>query len=188
MSQRHSEYELLPGDCYYTPAWVTEALLSAEDFPEPIWEPACGAGHITRIFERRGILYDSSDLMAGGLDFLSAEKGDCWDYNSIITNPPYSHGLAGKFVRHALELTFPEHFTDTSECGKVAMLLPLAWDSAKGRRDLFKDHPAFKAKYILTKRIRWENLEQKKNGPSQNHAWYVWDWKHSGPPTLGYLP
>ena len=67
------------------------------------------------------------------------------------------------------------------------MLLPMNFDAAKGRRDLFAENPAFKAKYVLTKRIRWENLEQKAAGPSSNHAWYVWDRSHSGPPTMGWL-
>ena len=127
-------------------------------------------------------LSDIKDRGGKGIDFLAARLPQAvWATRSIITNPPYSNGLAEKFVRHALALTEPVK-------GKVAMLLPLAWDSAKGRRDLFKEHPAFKAKYILTRRIRWVNLDQKKNGPSQNHAWYVWDWTHSGPPTLGWLP
>jgi hypothetical protein len=96
----------------------------------------------------------------------------------IVTNPPYS--LAPTFCRHALELTEP--FSR-----KVAMLLPMAFDCAKGRVDLFRDHPAFKRKLVLTRRIRWENLEQSKAGPSMNHAWFVWDWKHFGPPTISWL-
>ena len=103
------------------------------------------------------------------MDFLKLGADWMGQREAIVTNPPYSNGLAEKFVRHALKLTDPVN-------GKVAMLLPLAWDSAKTRRDLFAEHPAFKAKYTLTRRIRWENLKQKKNGPSQNHAWYVWDW------------
>jgi hypothetical protein len=177
MSQRHSEYELLPGDCYYTPAWVTEALLDVEKFPVPVLEPAAGEGHMSEVITKKYGSCAIFDLLRHGVDFLTEKQ----PWEAIITNPPYSNGLAEKFVRKALDLTEPY-------AGKVAMLLPLAWDSAKGRRDLFKDHPAFKAKYTLTKRIRWVNLEQKKNGPSQNHAWFVWEWGHSGPPTLGYLP
>jgi len=181
MSQRHSEYELVPGDCYYTPAWVTEALLEAEEFPESIWEPACGGGHIVGVLTRKFRHVNSSDVSIGfKINFLHMHS-IFPTVRSIITNPPFSHGLAEKFVRHALHLT-----EDVN--GKVAMLLPHAWDTAKGRRDLFAEHPAFKAKHTLTRRIRWENLKQKANGPSSNHAWFVWDWKHSGPPTLGYLP
>ncbi len=181
MSQKHSGYELVPGDNYHTPAWVTEALLSVEIFDAPIWEPAAGAWHMVHPIAD---FYDSTNVVPTDID----EGADFFSYNtpalgakSIITNPPYSNGLAEKFVRHALDLM------EMVE-GKIAMLLPLAWDSAKGRRNLFKDNPAFKAKYTLTKRIRWENLEQKANGPSQNHAWYVWDWNNSNLPLAGYLP
>ena len=109
-------------------------------------------------------------------DFMELYDADlCFD---IVTNPPFN--LSEKFVRHALKLTEPHG-------KKVAMLLPMAWDAAKTRRDLF-ENPPFKAKYTLTTRIRWENLEQKKAGPSNNHAWFVWDWSYEGRPFLGYLP
>jgi hypothetical protein len=67
------------------------------------------------------------------------------------------------------------------------MLLPLAFDAAKMRSDLFRN-PPFAARYVITRRIRWENLEQKEAGPSQNHCWLIWDWKHTGPPKMGWIP
>lgn len=98
-------------------------------------------------------------------------------HKSLVTNPPFS--LAEEFCWHALNRTRPM-------LGNMAMLLPYCFDAAKTRQDLFQ--PPFKIRYNLTKRIRWENLEQKKAGPSQNHAWYVWDWNYSGPPMVGWLP
>jgi hypothetical protein len=95
---------------------------------------------------------------------------------NIATNPPFN--LSDEFVIHSLS---------QESRPKVAMLLPHAWDTAKTRRELF-EHGPYKAKYTLTKRIRWENLEQKKNGPSTNHAWYVWDWSYDGKPFMGWLP
>lgn len=92
----------------------------------------------------------------------------------VATNPPFK--LATEFCRRAV-----------GRSKRVAMLLSIHFDSAKGRRDLFADNPAFKAKYTITKRIRWTNLIQSKAGPSQNHAWYVWDRSHSGPPRMGWL-
>lgn len=94
----------------------------------------------------------------------------------IATNPPYGRE-AERIVRHAL-------FVTEIANGSVAMLLPHAWDTAKGRVGLWR-HP-FICKIVLTTRIRWENLEQKKAGPSMNHAWYVWDWSHSGPPITSW--
>ncbi|MGH9552146.1 MAG: hypothetical protein ACRD3W_22355 [Terriglobales bacterium] len=98
---------------------------------------------------------------------------------SIITNPPYER--AHDFISHALDLTQPIS-------GRVAMLLPMAFDCAKTRRSIFAQHPAFCRKLVLTKRVRWANLEQKTAGPSMNHAWFVWDWRNEGSdPTIGYL-
>ena len=91
----------------------------------------------------------------------------------IASNPPFS--LAEQFCRRAIEVA-----------ERAALLLPYSFDAAKTRQDLFK--PPFKIRYNLTRRIRWENLEQKKAGPSQNHAWYVFDWSYSGPPMVGWLP
>jgi hypothetical protein len=88
-------------------------------------------------------------------------------YHRIATNPPYN--IADKIVRHALALTKPN-------MGRVAMLLPMAFDCAKGRVDIFRDHPAFDRKLVLMRRIRWANLPQSKAGPSMNHAWFVWKW------------
>lgn len=101
---------------------------------------------------------------------------DTTDQPNIVTNPPFS--LAEKFCRHARYLT-------NKNMGKVAMLLPHSFDTAKGRVDLWG--PPFKVKYVITDRIRWENLEQKKNGPSTNHAWYVWDWGYSDVPHIGWI-
>lgn len=119
---------------------------------------------------------DAEDVAPVGADFdwLSVPPPFVRGNVPIVTNPPFS--LSEKFVRHSLKCR-----------ERVAMLLPMAWDSAKSRRDLF-ERPPFKAKYTLTKRIRWENLEQKKAGPSQNHAWFVWDWSYQGNPFMGWLP
>ena len=104
-------------------------------------------------------------------DFLDPDYVPPSDW--LAANPPY--GKAEAFCRKAL-----------SVADRVAMLLPHAFDSAKGRVDLW-EHP-FKAKYTLTKRIRWDNLEQKKNGPSSNHAWFVWDSDFERKPFMGWLP
>jgi hypothetical protein len=66
--------------------------------------------------------------------------------------------------------------------GKVAMLLRTDYDHAKGRQHLFGECPIFAKKLVLTRRIVWFD------GPNAafNHAWYIWDWKHVGPPVLAY--
>lgn len=184
MAQRESEYARQELDAYFTPEWVTALLCQAETFHETIWEPACGAGHIVEALSKiTGHSVIASDIHDHGegyslSDFLKCRAADLWFSGDIVTNPPFN--LAQKFIEHALEIT-------EGRRGKVAMLLPFNFDAAKGRRHLFKDHPAFKVKHALTRRIRWVNLEQKKNGPSTNHAWFVWDWKNEQPPVASYL-
>lgn len=185
MTQASSSYERLAGDKYFTPAWVTEALLSVETFAGTVLDPAAGAGHIVDVLAAHRVMAEGLDIdpdaahIARG-DFL--ERGQPADH--IIANPPYGIGsrLAVEFIRHSLDLTRPRG-------GKVAMLLKVGFDSAKGRRDLFADHPAFAVEYRLTERIRWANLKQSKQGPTENHSWMLWDWrKRQGPAVKGYLP
>jgi hypothetical protein len=172
MAERHSSYEREEGDAYYTPAWVTDALLARETFSARVWECAPGVGStMAGDIARHGYCV-TADYQA---DFLA--QTEPWA-ESIITNPPYKS--ADQFVRHALKLTKQVN-------GKVAMLLPLAFDSAKSRVDIFRDCGVFSAKLVLLKRIRWDNLVQKAAGPSMNHAWYVWDWGNDKQPRCGWL-
>ena len=99
-----------------------------------------------------------------------------------MTNPPYD--LATEFIERALR------YFEGRSVGKIAMLLRTDFDHAKSRTHLFRDCPAFERKIILMKRIAWfvEANGKPKASPSFNHAWYIWDWKHNGPPTIGYGP
>ncbi len=110
---------------------------------------------------------------------------------NFVTNVPYGHQgrLAVKFIKHLLALT-------EGLGGKVAVLLRVDFDSARGRTSIFRDHPAFAAKYCLNERVRWANLplvyDEKGRlvEPSDNHAWFVWDWSKRRDTTraYGYLP
>jgi hypothetical protein len=167
MSQRDSGYERIERDAYETPEWVTEALLPhLPPPPRGVWEPACGSGKMVRVLEAAGYDVFATDIETG-MDFLSAGPGGYSDL--IVTNPPYAHAQA--FIEQALR--FGDH---------VAMLLRADYDSASSRRYLFGK--GFAKKLVLTKRIRW--IEGSTGQPSFNHAWYLWDHSHLGPPTLAY--
>ncbi len=177
MSQRNSEYERKDLDLYETPEWVTEVLIP--HIPKRIhhiWEPACGNGKMSNVL-RKYIPIWASDIKYGD-DFFDrrSTRG-----NAIVTNPPFK--LSREFIEHALELMKPID-------GFVAMLLKVDYDSAKTRRHLFADCEAFSKKVVLTKRIAWfvEADGKPKASPSENHAWYIWDWRHEGPPTIVYAP
>jgi hypothetical protein len=178
MSQRDSGYARKEADFYPTPEWVTLALVPhLPRKPTMIWECASGQGHMVRPLETVAPTI-GSDINAG-LDFLQT-KG--WiEADAIITNPPFD--LATEFIEHALRLMEPVG-------GQVAMLLRTDFGHAKSRRHLFRDCPAWAKKIELTKRIMWFTPEPGSKGksPSFNHAWYLWDWKQEGAPTLAYGP
>ena len=149
---------------------MTRALLPYLGDIKSVWEPAAGSGKMARVLEATGLQVLSTDISAGQ-DFLLAGEQPV---DAIVTNPPYMS--ATQFIEHALRLM--------SSCGKVATLLRTDFDHAKTRRHLFSNCPAFACKIVLTKRIRW--IENSTGQPSVNHAWYIWDHKHTGKPTLEY--
>jgi methylase of polypeptide subunit release factors len=187
VSQRPSGYTRIERDLYETPEWVTLALIP--HLPRPVsWvlEPACGSGKMVRALEKAlpaGAPVIGTDIAPGSCftraDFLAERCPITCD--AIITNPPYE--IALEFVEHALKLTEPNQKL-------VAMLLRTDFDHAKSRTHLFRDCPAFAKKLVLMRRIAWfvEADGKPKASPSFNHAWYIWDHLHEGPPTIAYGP
>lgn len=175
MSQRDSGYERKERDLYETPEWVTLALVPHIRIKPGmnVYEPAAGGGKMVAALRKAGFMVDADDIERGN-NFLACERAD---HSAIITNPPYE--LATPFIARALDLTISTH-------GLVAMLLRTDFDHATTRRWMFDQHPAFAKKVVLTKRIKW--FEDSKSQPSFNHAWFIWDWQHAGPPTLAYGP
>jgi hypothetical protein len=113
----------------------------------------------------------ASDI-SEGVDFLTTTLPG---WQAIVTNPPF--GLAQDFIERALELTRPHD-------GAVFLLLRTDFDHAKTRQHLFGKSETFAKKIVLTRRIKW--FEDSKGHPSFNHAWFGWDWKRHGQPTLAY--
>jgi hypothetical protein len=172
VSQRSSGYERNERDSYETPEWVTKAVLP--HLPRrfcKIWEPAAGSLKMVRALYDGGCDVVGTDI-ASGTDFLRDNRRT----EAVVTNPPYA--LAREFIEHALALTAPTR-------GYVAMLLRMDYDHAKTRAHLFSEEPAFAKKLVLTRRIVWFEGPQKA-APSFNHAWFVWDWLHRGPPIIVY--
>jgi len=175
MAQRNSGYKRVEADFYPTPSWVTEALINHAWGMDnhkhwKIWEPAEGDGAIVNVFKEYGYRTWGSDIRGHpSVDFLDDKVGlprpHC---NAIITNPPYRRDLIEAFIRKSLKLMQPVG-------GRVAMLMRIDFDSAVTRGDIFRDCPAWGEKLVLTKRIKWFD-DGNKNGPSENHAWYIWDW------------
>lgn len=173
MAQRDSGYARVPADLYETPAWVTDCLAKHLVRSDTIWEPACGNGKMVRALIALGFRVWGTDKEKNFL--LQKEMPNELNYDSIVTNPPFNRAEA--FIRRA-------HWLMQPRGGLVAMLLSVDFDSAKTRAPLFRDCPAFAKKIVLLNRIVW--FEPAIAGPSQNHAWYIWDFHHSGPATIAY--
>lgn len=173
MAQRVSGYARIDHDLYETPEWVTEALLPHLPAKMNVWEPASASGKIAAVLMRAGHPVMLSDVRHGGNFLQLPNPGSC---DAIITNPPFN--LAFDFINHSLALMKPMR-------GIVAMLLRIDYDSAKTRVTLF-NRPPFAKKIVLTRRIRW--IVGSTGSPSENHSWYIWDWRHAGPPTIAYEP
>jgi len=171
MAQRESGYARKKDDAYYTPEWVTQALIShIPSRVSTIWEPASGRGAIATVLNKAGFKITATDL-ARGDDFFQTR----YDVQAVVTNPPFK--LANEFIARALLMTERSR-------GFVAMLLATDFDHAKGRRHLFGGCPQFAKKIVLTKRIVW--FEPVIASPSSNHAWFCFDWRHHGPPIIKY--
>jgi hypothetical protein len=164
-NKRHKE------DYYATDPKAAKLLMQLEDFSENIWEPACGEGHLSKVFEQAGHKVKSSDLFDRGfgdvgVDFLGIENVN-WD-GDIITNPPYKY--AQEFVEKALKII--------PDGRKVAMFLKVQFLEGKARKALFTNHPP-KTVYVSSSRILCaKNAEFQKmisgGGSVVAYAWFVW--------------
>jgi hypothetical protein len=171
-----SGYARRERDAYYTPSWVTRALVSKIYFQGGIWEPAAGRGDLSAVLRDAGYRVIESDIAwSQPVDFL-LQQSLPGNVGSIVTNPPFDRIEA--FIRHALELARPVD-------GMVAMLARNEFDCAVGRKDLF-DRPPFAMKVVLTKRPRWSELNIA--SPRHNFSWFVWDWQHTDDAVLRYAP
>ena len=62
-ASNHSVDERAENDYYATPPQAVEELLKRESFNQYIWEPACGAGHISEVLKQTGYQVYSTDIV-----------------------------------------------------------------------------------------------------------------------------
>jgi len=181
MVERGATYSRIDLDDYATPVYVVRAIVShlhktCYALAPCVVDPCAGTGNVVKSLQKAGYATVGLDIKRNRFNFLYDEICAPEEFD-ILTNPPYGVGgrLALRFVERALDVTKPW-------MGKVVMLLPADFDSGVTRQPVF-NHPAFAHKVILTRRIKWFDGQS----GSTNHAWYVWDWKHSGSTTLSYM-
>jgi hypothetical protein len=166
-------------DFYPTHPGATKALLSVETFNGPIWEPACGAGDMSRVLEAAGYAVISTDLIdrgygEGNRDFLME-----WSpvAPNIVTNPPFRWAI--EFTDRALQLT----------TGKVALFLRLAFLEGVERGKWFKGVPLARV-WVMSRRVPMQRGKLQEEGDGHGviaFAWFVFEHGHEGLPALGWL-
>jgi hypothetical protein len=150
-----------------TPPHATQALVDRERFVGTILEPACGDGAIVRVLKKHGCDVEATDIL-DGQDFLARTDKAV----NIITNPPYRNSL--DFILHAKKVA----------TRKIAMLLPVEFLHGSTRHELFQDRRfPLKVVYVFSSRLRFGS----ETDATVGHAWYVWDRKHKGEPSLRWI-
>ncbi len=172
-------------DYFPTPPWATRALLDvlASSFDVdltgvPVWEPACGEGHMSGVLMETGadvMATDVFDYSSDGRsppgwarvgDFLAlapraVEQAPDW----IISNPPFTEDKAELFILNALDL---------AEVG-VAMFVRVGLTEGVGRYEsLFSRMPptlvAFFAERVPLVKGRWDPQAS----TASQYIWLVW--------------
>ena len=172
----NSQQKREDNDYYATEPKAVRLLMEMENWDKklPIFEPACGQGHLSEELKKLGYDVISTDLIdrgygVGGMDFLK-------DYytlpnTNILTNPPYKY--ANQFIIKSLEMI--------SDGNKVAMFLPIRYLEGKARKKLFAEHPP-KTIYISSSRLKCAingNFDDLK-GSAVAYSWFVWEKGYKG--------
>lgn len=164
-SSNHSLKDRELNDYYATDPHAGQLLVDNE-LLENILEPACGEGHLSKVFIDNKISTTSSDLIHR--DYGSQK--DFFDYTEwhgdIVTNPPYKY--AQEFVEHALSIV-PDGY-------KVCMFLKLQFLEGKRRKEFFSKYPPKKV-YVSSSRILCAKNGNFNTNESSAvaYAWYVWE-------------
>ena len=136
----------------------------------PVWEPACGEGHLVREIRAYGLPCSASDLIDRGCpDSWQADYFTCFRSrgDAIITNPPYDKINArdghGRWLGHTLAM---------QDWRYLALLLSWDWPAARanGLGEMLDLHP-FSYCYLM----RWKLDFTGAGSPPQRNAWFVWD-------------
>jgi hypothetical protein len=172
-------------DFYPSPEEVTEDLLKEEDFTGTVWEPACGTGNISKVFESKGKKVLSTDLIIrgygkGGVNFLKDKHaGKFGKQDNIVTNPPFKY--AKEFVEQSKKYARK----------KIALFLRTSFLEGKCRYEMFQDKKfALKFVYQFSRRVTiYKSGKRPKNSGSGTmaFAWFVWVKGYKGLPMVKWI-
>lgn len=166
----HSEQEREEHDYYATDPTALLALLqSGYILPHKIWEPACGAGHLSHVMSMMGHEVVATDLIErgtgqGGVDFLACTtlpEG----VEAIVTNPPYKYTT--EFIEKSMQLL--------PDGGLCVMLLSINKLAGVGIWERLYQHGWLESVHVFRKRIRCAknaNFEDYTTHSAVNYAWF----------------
>ncbi len=176
-------------DFYETPEWATtkaiEAMLDDDIMKksDKIYEPCCGAGAITNVFEKFGFEnVKKSDIQTAnyitgekGIDVYSLKNNAC---DIIFTNPPYDQMTKNNMLQEFLRIANK----------KVILLLNIFYLSSKSRKKMLETSP-LQHIYIHSDRVTMYpyGTEKPKNGGMKMYGWFVWDKDYKGKPTISWI-
>ena len=169
------KYERVENDWYPTEPACTLALYEylRENWliskHSLVYEPACGDGAISKVFEEKGHRVISSDL------FPQMEGAEVKDFINdpfiideggtvFVTNPPYAMPYIDQFIDRINDLVHNDGVVG-------ALLMRNEVDCAQSRRKYFEENPYFHAKLVLNWRPRW--IPGSTGSPRHNYAWYI---------------
>lgn len=183
-ASNHTDKERESQDYYATDPIAIDKLASVFDIPCDVWEPACGAGHLSKRLAELGHFVYSSDIVYrghrhGGIDFLKSgmaplpkadltKEGVVKSIPCILTNPPYKY--ATEFVEHAMEIL--------PKGSPAIMLLKTTALEGKGRWERLYSKGYLKAVYQFSERLlcaKNGDFEGMKagGGSAVSYAWFI---------------
>ena len=184
-ASNHTDNERENNDFYATDPIAIDVLIRDGNvtFNNPIWECACGQGHLSEKLKEYGYDVYSTDLIdrgygQGNIDFLQCT--DKWK-GDIVTNPPYKYSK--EFIEHAMELV--------SEGHRVYMFLKIQFLEGKARKELFKKYPP-RCVYVSSGRILCAKnamfeIMKAGGGSAVAYAWFEFEKGYKGKSELKWI-
>lgn len=179
-----------------------EAADSVDDFPTPPWatralvehvignksalaamtclEPACGAGHMSKVLKEYFSLVHDADVQDYGYgkvrDFLTHPYA-AGAYDWVITNPPFR--LAQQFVLRSLTV---------ARAGVAILARTVFLESAGRYRAIFESTPPTTFAQFVERVPMVKGRLDKSAVTATGYCWLLWDKRKSSGPQLTWIP
>lgn len=187
-ASNHSKEERETHDFYATDPVAIDKLATKFTIPHKVWEPCCGAGHLSERLKQMGHEVFSTDLIDRGygdtMDFLSWDADvHSGEFDCILTNPPYKY--VKECVLKALSLL--------DDGGYACFLLKTTAIESRSRYEcIYKFNPPryvfqFIDRILCAKNGDFEWSRKNLGAGAQAYAWFVWEKGYKGQTTLDWI-